>query len=497
MSELTPVGWDRVSVGDVFEFNYGRALKQVDRDESGGYPVYGSNGVVGFHNDFLVEGPALVIGRKGAAGEVSISKSDFWPIDTTYYVKAPEGISITFAYYLLRSLRMVRVEKSTAIPGLNRNDAYALEIPITPTNEQHRIVAKIEELFSELEKGVESLKTAREQLKVYRQSVLKAAFEGRLTESWRKEHEGELESANELLARIKAEREARYEQQLDEWQQTVANWQAAGGKVSGQKKPTKPRKPKELPPLTADELADLPDLPEGWGWIRYGDLCAVVRNGVSAKPEGDSGVKIFRISAVRAMQFDMNDYRYINNESGEFDEYYLHRGDVVFTRYNGTRRYVGVCAVYSSDEKRLFPDKLIQTRLGTNIVLPAFVEKAASSGGSRAFIAQRIRTTAGQSGVSGSDIKAMPVPVCSPQEQRQVVQEIESRFSVVEKMEQSIKESLQKAESLRQSILKRAFEGKLVPQNSNDEPASKLLERIRAERAKVAPTQRRKRKEAA
>ncbi len=96
----------------------------------------------------------------------------------------------------------------------------ATGVALPPLNEQHRIVAKIEELFSELEKGVESLKAAREQLKVYRQSVLKAAFEGKLTENWGKAHAIELESASELLARITAEREARYAARLAEWQQS-------------------------------------------------------------------------------------------------------------------------------------------------------------------------------------------------------------------------------------------------------------------------------------
>lgn len=355
---------------------------------------------------------------------------------------------------------------------------------IPPLNEQRRIVAKIEELFSELDKGVESLKAAKLQLAIYQQSVLKAAFEGKLTESWRAEHAEDLESADELLARIKAEREARYEAQL-------AEWQASGGMIDG-KKARKPKKPKELPPLTADELAALPELPVGWGWSRYGDLCSLVRNGVSAKPEGEAGVKIFRISAVRAMRFDMDDYRYIDNTSGEFDGYFLHRGDIVFSRYNGSRQYVGVSATYSSDEKRLFPDKLIQTRLDTALMDPLFVEKASNSGGSRAFIERRIRTTAGQSGIAGSDIKAMPIPICTSLEQRRIVQKVELRFSLVEKMEQTIEESLQKAEALRQSILKRAFEGKLVPQDPNDEPASELLARIQAEQKAMTPAKKKR-----
>ncbi|MCI5146722.1 MAG: hypothetical protein D3923_14655, partial [Candidatus Electrothrix sp. AR3] len=102
------------------------------------------------------------------------------------------------------------------------------QIFIPPLNEQDRILTKIEELFSELEKGIESLKTAREQLKVYRQAILKQAFEGKLTEQWRQENADKLETADQLLARIQQEREAYYQQQLDAWKEAIQRWEGAG-----------------------------------------------------------------------------------------------------------------------------------------------------------------------------------------------------------------------------------------------------------------------------
>ena len=102
-----------------------------------------------------------------------------------------------------------------------------------------------------------SLKTAREQLKVYRQSLLKNAFEGKLTAAWRATHRDQLETAAALQQRITTERQARHQQQLADWQ------------TAGQQGP-KPKPPKPLPPLTAEELAELPELPAGWGWIRLG-----------------------------------------------------------------------------------------------------------------------------------------------------------------------------------------------------------------------------------
>lgn len=196
--------------------------------------------------------------------------------------------------------------------------------------------------------------------------------------------------------------------------------------------------------------------------MEYEGICELVRNGISAKPTGESGDKIFRISAVRAMRFDLSDIRYINNESGQHDGFFLKKGDLVFTRYNGTREYVGVCAEYKGDESHLYPDKLILTRIGVQSILSGFLEKAFATGISREFIEQRIRTTAGQSGVSGGDIKSTPVPICSLEEQKEIVNRLEEKLSIIEQNEKEIEAALAKVELLRQSILKKAFSGRLV-----------------------------------
>ena len=183
-----PKNWVTTTLEDVYTLQYGKSLTKGVRTSSGSYPVLGSSGIVGSHTSFLVEGPVVVVGRKGAAGAVIYCKESCWPIDTTYFMKPPTGMDARFAAHHLLYLQLNRLEKSTAIPGLSRDDAYALRVTIPPTREQRRIVAKIEELFSELDKGVEALTTAREQLKAYRQSVLKHAFEGKMTANLRPTH---------------------------------------------------------------------------------------------------------------------------------------------------------------------------------------------------------------------------------------------------------------------------------------------------------------------
>lgn len=184
-----PNGWININLGQIVEFNYGKGLVKANRDGSGIYKVFGSNGVVGLHTNFLVEKPCLIVGRKGAAGEVHISYEPCWPIDTTYFVLPSENLNLRFIYYLVKNLNLSQLDKSTAIPGLNRDDAYKKNIPLPPLPEQHRIVAKLEELFTKLDVSVAELKKAKAQIKRYRQSVLKSAFEGKLTNDYVKEGE--------------------------------------------------------------------------------------------------------------------------------------------------------------------------------------------------------------------------------------------------------------------------------------------------------------------
>ncbi len=137
--------WPMVKLTEVCSFEYGESLPERNRMQ-GPYPVVGSNGIVGWHNEFLVAGPVLVIGRKGSAGEVSWIEQNCTPIDTTYYVniKDPLNCNLRFLYYILQRLRLNELRDGAGVPGLNRNDAYELNCPLPPLDEQERIVAELE-----------------------------------------------------------------------------------------------------------------------------------------------------------------------------------------------------------------------------------------------------------------------------------------------------------------------------------------------------------------
>jgi type I restriction enzyme S subunit len=140
------MNWLPTTLGKLLTLEYGRALPRATRDQTGSVLVAGSNGSDGFHDVALVRGPGIVVGRKGSAGKVTWYEEDFWPIDTTYFVEHDTCVTnINWLFYLLRSKKLERLNKSTGVPGLNRNDVYAESCLLPPLKEQCRIVEVLRE----------------------------------------------------------------------------------------------------------------------------------------------------------------------------------------------------------------------------------------------------------------------------------------------------------------------------------------------------------------
>lgn len=427
--------------------------------------------------DILVEisggGPDQPVGRTVLIDKVALSHTPDVPKICTNFVRllrtADEIDSrflnsyLTF-FYASGEIRDYQAG-SNNLRNLKFNDYLGIDIPIPPLNEQHRIVAKIEELFSELDKGIENLKTARAQLKVYRQALLKHAFEGKLTAQWREKNQDKLETADALLKRIQQERAQRHQQQLVDWQTNGGN---------------KPKAPKSLPPLSAEELAELPELPEGWGWTRLLDACeAVVDCHNKTAPYQADGIPLIRTPSIRDMKLNFDDaIRYVSQETYE---YWSRRcpplpGDILFTR----EAPMGEAALIPEGKMVCMGQRIMLLRPGKFLLGRYLLSSTQNPIFKR--VADKMAVGTGVKHLRVGDVERLVFPLCSVSEQAELANQLDARLSEVDQLELTIITSLQQAEALRQSILKKAFSGLLVPQDPHDEPATVLLARIKQEK---------------
>jgi type I restriction enzyme S subunit len=229
-----------------------------------------------------------------------------------------------------------------------------------------------------------------------------------------------------------------------------------------------------------------------------GQLAESVRNGMYVSRPGvePDGVPILRIGSVRALELNALDVRYSGKSAKEVadSDYLLKGGDLLFTRYNGNPEYVGACAVVPEDVGVLtYPDKLIRVRVDTSRALPEYIALACSAGDARAAIRRSVKTTAGQAGISGKELKNIPIVLPSLGHQQRIVDAFSESDRSISKLEFELVMASQSAAALRRSLLVDAFAGRLVEQDPADEPASVLLERIRAERAAQGPVRRARR----
>lgn len=160
---------------DILNIVNGKNQKSVV-NPNGIYPIYGSGGRIGYADEFLCEAGTTIIGRKGTINSPIFVDECFWNVDTAFGIHPGNELLPKYLYYFCVSFNFKSLDKSTTIPSLAKSDLLNIEMPVPPLKEQQHIVSKIEELFSQLDSGVETLKKTKEQLAVYRQAVLKEAF---------------------------------------------------------------------------------------------------------------------------------------------------------------------------------------------------------------------------------------------------------------------------------------------------------------------------------
>lgn len=353
-------------------------------------------------------------------------------------------------------------------------EAKAFHICLPPLPEQHRIVEKIEELFSDLDAGVASLVRAKANLKRYRASVLKSAVEGRLTEEWRKEHP-QAEDGGMLLDRILRERREKWE--LDQ----LKKFKEKG------KEPPKNWESKYKEP-SAPDTSELPELPEGWAWATV-EHCSFVDVGFAFKSAefADEGIRLLRGENMEPGALRWKDVRYWPTDKLDgYEHLLLSEGDIVLAMDRPlVSAGLKIARAKATDLPALLVQRMARLRVMTE-VNTAFLFVAMQT---QRFITHLLGEQQGTQlpHISGTSIQEFPFSLPPLAEQEQIVALVEERLSQIDSAEKTIDSELIRAKRLRQSILKRAFEGRLVPQNPKDEPASVLLERIKASRDAEQP----------
>jgi len=394
---------------------------------------------------------------------------------TEFHVfRAEEGIEPTWiARFLLQGdFRGAAQRAMTGGVGQMRVPAEFLgtvRIPLAPSSEQRRIADALDELFSDLDAAVTALERTRAKLAQYRASVLKAAVEGALTSAWRRQNP-RTEPAPELLKRILAERRRRWEER-----------QLRKFKEKGQKPPDN-WKTKYNEPIALD-TANLPSLPEDWCWSSLGE-CFEVHVGATpsrAAPEYWSGVipwvasgevQFCRIRDTREKITELG----LANTSTQLNP----RGSVILNMIGEgkTRGKAGLLEIAACNNQNCAAIWVSLTPVPPLYVYYWLVYQYEEN--------RQLGSGNNQPAMNSAIVQRIPIPLPPLDEQVYIVDVIEDQLSIIEHLEGELDAKLHSTCALRQSILRHAFTGQLVPQDPNDEPASGLLTRIAEERAKGA-----------
>ena len=478
-----PRGWEWTTLREISDIVLGQSPPSSTYNTSGkGLPFY--QGKLEFGETYptprkwctapkkIAETGDVLISVRAPVGPTNICPEKSCVGRGLAAIRALGGIEPLFTLYLMRTFENEIAGKGagTTFNAITGNHLKTFEIPLPPLSEQHRILAKIEELFTKLDAGINALHKVQIQLKRYRQSVLKAAFEGKLTDAWRAEHQDEIEPASVLLERILKERRGKWETEHLEQMKTKGTVPKDDRWKAKYKEPTTP------------DTSELPELPRGWVWATVGQLLTKIQYGSSKKTSDDAdGIPVLRMGNIVEGKIVRGSLKYLPKEHDEFPELLLKKGDLLFNRTN-SRELVGKTAVYSgSPNPCSFASYLIRVRFNSRID-SLMVAHYLNSMYGKTWILSVVSQQAGQANVNGTKLRLLPVPTPPVEEQQALSEEVARRFSVAYEIEKTITTELKRAEQLRQSILKKAFSGGLVTQDPNDEPASALLERIEKEK---------------
>ncbi|WP_085299718.1 restriction endonuclease subunit S [Cognaticolwellia mytili] len=484
-----PESWSLVSFGDILDIQGGsQPPKSAFKSEpSDGYirllqirdfgkkpvPTYVPEDSV----TKLCEKDDIFVARYGASlGRILTGMEGAYNVALAKVIYSKNLFEKKYLYYLLKTpifQTPIMMISRSAQNGFNKGDLYPIQIPVAPKKQQLAIANKIEELFSHIDAGVEGLKQAKYKLQQYRQSVLKDAVTGKLTEKWRKQNADKLEPASELLERILEER--------------CENWEAEQLKifeVKGKTPKDDKWKDKYKEPMTFGNDEQAFDIPTAWEWC-YFEAIGQVTGGLTKNSKRNNLEKklpYLRVANVYANELRLDEIKEIGISDSELDRVLLKDKDLLIVEGNGSPDQIGRLAVWDdSIQPCVHQNHLIKVRLVEKLLCDFIVFWLTSLKG-REQIKAVASSTSGLYTLSISKISGLPVPLPSLKEAIEISNILSEKLSATDRAEEELIKKIEHSEQLKSSILADAFSGKLVENIETDETAEQLLEKIQTEK---------------
>jgi type I restriction enzyme S subunit len=456
-----PNGWAYIRLGNLIKISSGDALTSKDMVINGGIPVYGGNGITGYHDNYNIEKPTLVMGRVGYyCGSVHITGEKAWITDNAFKVWFAENcINQEYLYWLLKGTNLKERENATAQPVISATKIYPLVVAIAPLREQQRIVTKIEELFAlcdqieidqklqaekqqhwvesavsrmmsaqgsqefaehwgHIAQNFDSLISTPNAVKELRQGVLQLAVQGKLVPQ-----DANDEPALELLKRVAAEKE----------------WLITEGKI---------KKEKQLHEITDEEVPY--ELPTGWEWVRLYDVTENIHYGYSAaSTKVDTGVKLLRITDIQKNTVLWDKVPYCLIDSDKVNTYCLNNNDLLIARTGGTigKSYI----VTDVSSKSVFASYLIRLIPLKNVFAQYIKRFLESPMYWEQLYAQSQGT--GQPNVNATSLKQIVMPLPAQAEQHRIVAKVDELMDICDKLEHFISQVQAKRQHFMEAVL--------------------------------------------
>lgn len=472
MSNLTSTkSWVSVSIADVTDIKTGK-LDANAASSDGKFPFFTCSDEVSRIATYSFDAEAVLLAGNGFFN-VKWFKGKFDAYQRTYVIE-PNGVDGKFLYYLFLTLlpEIAKKSRGSTIKYLRLGDIQNVDFFLPPRAEQTRIVAKLEELLSDLDAGVAELKAAQKKLVKYRQSLLKAAVEGALTAEWRKQHPV-TESGAQLLAHILQERRARWEAKQ------LAKFAEQG------KTPPKDWQKKYPEPVQPD-TTDLPELPEGWVWATVEQVAELMSGNTPKDAETratiDGVIPWFKVGDMNRGGNEIwlvtSQINFSREDANELGMKIAPAGTIVFPKRGG--------AIATNKKRRLKSEACFD--LNTMGLVPVSSAAEWLWWWFQGIDLGRLSDGSNVPQINNPDIAPLLIPIPPKEEQEMIISQLQMTLDATHAQEVAIDQSLKQSAAQRQNILRAAFAGQLVAQDPNDEPASVLLERIRAERAQRAAT---------